>query len=114
MRKRFVDCVVMPFLVCAVLLVASVPAARLGAAVTPAQAIQTRTSEQPLENSFTGKILSQNGVRFILRDETNDVWYHLDDQQEAGKFLGKHVLVTGVLDGFTDTIRVHSIVESKS
>jgi hypothetical protein len=26
--------------------------------------------------TYTGKIVSQNGVRFILRDETNNSWYH--------------------------------------
>jgi hypothetical protein len=64
--------------------------------------------------TYTGKIVSQNGVRFILRDETNDTWYHLDDQQQAGKFLGKTVSVVGVLDGPTNTIRVKSIAEAKS
>jgi Protein of unknown function (DUF5818) len=64
--------------------------------------------------TYTGKIVSQNGVRFILRDETNNTWYHLDDQQQAGKFLGKTVLVVGVLDGPTNTIRVKSIAEAKS
>ena len=61
---------------------------------------------------FTGKILSQNGAQFILRDEANDTWYHLDDQQQAKKFLGKSVSVTGVLDQSTDTIRVRSIFEA--
>ena len=41
--------------------------------------------------SFYGKIVSQNDVRYILRDEDNNVWYHLDDQEKAGKLLGKDV-----------------------
>ena len=65
-------------------------------------------------NTFTGKIVSQNGDRFILRDEANDVWYHLDDQQQAGKYFGKNVAVKGILDGRTDTIRVQNITEDKT
>ena len=68
----------------------------------------------PEVRTFTGKVLSQNGERFILRDEANDTWYHLDDQQQAGKFAGKNVLVTGVLDGRTDTIQVREITEAKA
>ena len=64
-------------------------------------------------STFTGKIVSQNGDRFILRDDANDVWYHLDDQAQAQKYLGKNVVVTGVLDGRSDMIRVRSIAEAK-
>jgi protein TonB len=67
---------------------------------------------QAKTQSFYGKIVSQNDVRYILRDEDNNVWYHLDDQEKAGKLLGKDVLVTGTFDGLTGTIRVQSIVES--
>jgi len=73
-----------------------------------------RSEDQPAVNTFTGKIVSQNGERFILRDDVNEVWYHLDDQQQAAKFLGKNVSVTGVLDGPTDTIRVRTISEAKA
>jgi hypothetical protein len=74
----------------------------------------SQNQSAPEVRTFTGKVLSQNGERFILRDETNDVWYHLDDQQQAEKFAGKNVLVTGVLDGRTDTIQVHEITEAKA
>ena len=70
--------------------------------------------DEPNVNTFTGKIVSQNGVRYILRDETNDVWYHLDDQQQAGKFFGKSVVVTGTLDGRSDMIHIQNISESKT
>jgi NAD-dependent DNA ligase len=70
--------------------------------------------DEPNINTFTGKIVSQNGVRYILRDEANDTWYHLDDQQQAGKFFGKTVVVTGTLDGRSDTIHIRTISESKS
>jgi len=70
------------------------------------------TQEQSKAETFSGKIVSQNGVRFVLRDDDNNVWYHLDDQEKASKLLGKDVLVTGTFDGLTGTIRVQSIVEA--
>jgi TonB family protein len=70
------------------------------------------TQEQAKAQTFSGKIVSQNGVRYVLRDDENNVWYHLDDQDKAGKLVGKDVLITGKFDGLTGTIRVQSIVES--
>jgi protein TonB len=67
----------------------------------------------PKVEIFSGKIVSQNDVRLILRDDDNDVWYHLDDQQKAGQFFGKDVLITGTFDGLSGTIRVQSIVEGR-
>src|SRR5580700_2951240 len=67
----------------------------------------------PTVQTFSGKIVSQNGVRLVLKDDDNNLWYHLDDQQKASQLLGKDVLVTGTLDGLTGTIRVQSIVEGK-
>jgi hypothetical protein len=57
--------------------------------------------------------MSQNGDRFILRDDTSDIWYHLDDQQQASKYLGKAVQVIGTLDGRSDMIHVRNITEEK-
>jgi len=67
---------------------------------------------QPVEQTFKGKIMSQNGVRFVLRDEQTYNWYHLDDQDKASKFLGKTVLIKGTLDGASDTIRIKTISEA--
>ena len=63
--------------------------------------------------TFSGKIVSQNDVRLVLRDDDNAVWYHLDDQEKARQFFGKDVLITGTFDGLSGTIRVQSIVEGK-
>lgn len=71
------------------------------------------TPQQAKAQSFYGKIVSQNGVRYVLRDDENGVWYHLDDQAKAGMLIGKDVLVTGTFDGLSGTIRVQSIVESE-
>jgi protein TonB len=72
------------------------------------------TQKQARAETFSGKIVSQNGVRYVLRNDDNNAWYHLDDQEEAEKLVGKDVLVTGTFDGLTGTIRVQSIVESTS
>src|ERR1700734_3605316 len=86
-----------------------------GALLTPHTA-QSKVSQDSLtqkqSRAFSGKIVSQNGVRYVLRDDDNNAWYHLDDQEKAGKLVGKDVLVTGTFDGLTGTIRVQSIVES--
>jgi Protein of unknown function (DUF5818) len=60
---------------------------------------------------FSGKIVSLNGALFILRDDADQVWYHLDDQSTARKFAGKNVNVKGKLDVATDVIHVQSIEE---
>jgi uncharacterized protein YdeI (BOF family) len=72
------------------------------------------TAETEVVQTFTGKIMSQNGDRFILRDDTSDIWYHLDDQAQASKYLGKTVQVIGTLDGRNDMIHVRNITEEKS
>jgi outer membrane lipoprotein-sorting protein len=87
------------------------PANAAPAHLAPQQAAST--SEAQTQN-FAGKIVSQNGVRFILRDDQENVWYHIDDQQQAAKFLGKVVNITGTLDGQTDMIRVRTITEAKA
>lgn len=87
-----------------------------GFAVTVDQlaAADPPTAETEVVQTFTGKIMSQNGDRFILRDDTSDIWYHLDDQQQASKYLGKTVQVIGTLDGRSDMIHVRNITEEKS
>jgi hypothetical protein len=87
-----------------------VPAAN-AATVPFSSAHAASTSNDEMQN-FAGKIVSQNGVRFILRDEEDNVWYHIDDQQQAAKFLGKSVKITGTLDGQTDMIHVRTITEA--
>ena len=99
---------------CGPFLVGGIQTNTLKASSLPATAAAQQNQNAPEVRTFTGKVLSQNGERFILRDEANDTWYHLDDQQQAGKFAGKNVLVTGVLDGRTDTIQVREITEAKA
>ena len=102
------------FVFCAAFLVGGLKTHALKASALPPIVAQNQAQSAPEVRTFTGKVLSQNGERFILRDEANDVWYHLDDQQQARKFAGKNVLVTGVLDGRTDMIEVREITEVKA
>lgn len=84
----------------------------------PSRALQPDSSHQAVAQgqskwqTFGGKVVSQNQVRFVLKDYENDTWYHIDDQQKAASFLGKSVLITGAFDGLTGTIRVQNIVEA--
>jgi TonB family protein len=104
MRKTAVIPAVLSILLCGVL--------------QPSHARQPNSSQQPVPQAqskfqtFGGRVVSQNAVRLVLKDYDNDIWYHIDDQQKAGSFLGKNVLVTGAFDGLTGTIRVQNIVEA--
>jgi hypothetical protein len=93
----------------AALLSAVAPSNQLRASVAPTAYMRAQPGDEPASSTFTGKIVSQNGDRFILRDDVNEVWYHLDDQAQAQKYFGKNVVVTGVLDGRSDMIRVRNI-----
>ena len=86
-----------------------------GFAIAPAGVAVHAASAQPEDlQTFSGKIMSQNGDRYILREDSSDMWYHLDDQQQASKYLGKTVQITGTLDGRSDMIHIRNIVEDKS
>jgi hypothetical protein len=102
------------FVFCAPFLFGGIQMHTVKASALPPIVAENQAQNAPEVRTFTGKVLSQNGERFILRDEANDVWYHLDDQQQARKFAGKNVLVTGVLDGRTDMIQVREITEVKA
>jgi len=97
----------------AALLIAGGLSNQLRASIAPPVFLHAQPGDEPAIGTFTGKIVSQNGDRFILRDEVNEVWYHLDDQAQAQKYFGKDVVVTGVLDGRSDMIHVRNIAEAK-
>ena len=118
-KSNSLSVVAAPFIWSAVIFIVSASASPLNAtAISPSLLAQNQNQSQNQAESaattFTGKIVSQNGDRFILRDDANEVWYHLDDQQQAAKFLGKTVTVKGVLDGRSDMIHVETIVEAKA
>ncbi len=83
--------------------------------ISHTQALVMRDQSQgpPELKTFTGTI-AKSGEQFILREDSSKTAYHLDDQQSAGKFAGKRVRVTGVLDASNNTIRVQSIEEANA
>ena len=100
-------------LFCAAFLIAGGTSKQLRASIAPSTFAWVYSGDEPDAGTYAGRIVSQNGDRFILRDEANEVWYHLDDQAQAQKYFGKDVIVTGVLDGRSDMIHVRNIVEAK-
>src|SRR5271170_6966033 len=79
----------------------------------PAAAATTNSKTDAVRaENYNGTILLLNGRLYILRDDQNETWYHLDDQQMPAKFLGKKVMVTGTLDPRVDMIFVQNIEPS--
>ena len=113
MRKTSVLRFALLFLSGAGFLIAGGLSNQLRASFAPPVFLHAQPGDETSVTTFTGKIVSQNGDRFILRDEVNEVWYHLDDQAQAQKYFGKDVVVTGVLDGRSDMIHVRNIAEAK-
>lgn len=87
---------------------------RVSAQQTPAQAAHKQAIVKSSVGRHVGTILSKNGALLVLADENNNVWYQLDDQGRASKFLGKKVVVFGSLDESTDVIHVWNIREIKT
>ena len=77
--------------------------------ITPSAAALGANGEESPTQTYTGTVVLMNGQRYILRDDENNIWYHLDDQKRAEQFLGKKVTVTGKLDAATDFIHVENI-----
>jgi uncharacterized protein YdeI (BOF family) len=112
-RKTSVLRFTLLFLCGAAFVIAGGRSNQLRGSAAPSTFVRVSPGDEPAVATFSGKIVSQNGDRFILRDDVNEVWYHLDDQAQAQKYFGKDVVVTGVLDGRSDMIHVRNIVETK-
>jgi Protein of unknown function (DUF5818) len=112
-RKTSVQRSTLLLLLGAAFLIAGGMSNQLRASIAPSTFVRVAPGDEAAPATFAGKIVSQNGDRFILRDDVNEVWYHLDDQAQAQKHFGKDVVVTGVLDGRSDMIHVRNIVEAK-
>jgi hypothetical protein len=75
---------------------------------SPQQPLPSRPRNQAHFKTFAGKIAKSKG-KYVLQDLSSASSYALDDQKTARKYAGKVVLVTGVLDSNTNTIRVQKI-----
>jgi len=70
---------------------------------------QTSTMNQVSDaQTFSGKIAKAGG-KYILKDTVDKTMYVLDDQDQAKKFEGQEVKVSGTLDAQTKTIHLSSI-----
>jgi hypothetical protein len=58
--------------------------------------------------TVAGKISHHNG-KFVFREGHRKEFYQLDDQQNAKRYSGKEVLVTGILDAQANLVHVHRI-----
>jgi len=75
--------------------------------------MQDQSQATPELKTFTGTI-AKSGEQFILKVDSSKTAYQLDHQQSAGKFAGKRVRMTGVLDASNNTVRVQSIEEANA
>jgi hypothetical protein len=80
----------------------------------PAAAADNTSADTTLAVNHSGTIVLLNGSLYILRDDANQTWYYLDDQEMPSKFLGKKVVVTGKLDVGVNMIRVRDIEPSNT
>jgi uncharacterized protein YdeI (BOF family) len=76
-------------------------------------AAQEQSKDQDQVRAFTGTI-AKAGDKFVLRDDTNQTLFDLDDQRSAGKFAGRKVKVTGTLDAVNNTIHIQTIEQASA
>ena len=113
MKHQFAVATILGFAVCIAVPSASPKSKLASVSAVPHFLLQQQSDNKEQPQKFAGVIVSMNGELFVLRDDTNNVWYHLDNQDKAGKFLGKKVLVFGTLDGRADEILIQTIEEEK-
>lgn len=79
----------------------------------PDPAAPATAMSQPQDSqTFTGKI-AKSGGKLVLKDSTTKSTYALDDQEQAKRFEGQSVRVSGTLEPKTNMIRV-AIIEPAS
>ena len=64
--------------------------------------------DQPQSQTFVGKLMKSKGG-LVLQDSATNSSYKLDNADEAKRYAGRMVKVTGTLDPATNTIHVASI-----
>lgn len=58
--------------------------------------------------TLSGRISHAHG-EFVFRDARRGTVYTLDDQQQAKRFSGRNVQITGTVDSKTNVVHVHKI-----
>ena len=99
--------------VCALATLMAGPAIAPGHAAALARNAQGGTQRQSptAEQTFTGTI-TKSGDNFLLNDAEKKASYTLDDVEQAIKYVGKKVIVTGTLDAQNHMIHVEMIQEA--
>jgi uncharacterized protein YdeI (BOF family) len=69
---------------------------------------QDTMQKQDNQQTFVGKIV-KDGDTYVLKDETNNLTYKLDDQEKAKENDGKTVTINGSVDTNTNTIHVSTV-----
>ena len=69
---------------------------------------RTQAQQQAQQQTTTGKIAKSDDGKYVLVD-TSGTTYQLDDQDNAKKFDGKIVKVSGTVDTSNNTIHVTEI-----
>jgi hypothetical protein len=69
---------------------------------------RTQVQQEAQQQTTTGKIAKSDDGKFVLID-TSGTTYDLDDQDNAKKFEGKIVKVSGTVDTTNNTIHVTEI-----
>jgi hypothetical protein len=72
---------------------------------------QVRSSDQNQVRAFTGTI-AKTGDRYVLREDSTQVLFDLDDPKSVGKFSGRKVKVTGIPDAVNHMIHAQPIEEA--
>jgi len=90
----------------------AIPISALAQRDTPQQP-QSPSTQSPSQDAqqtqtFTGKLVKSKGA-VVLRDESSNTTYRLDNGEQAKQYLGKSVKVTGTLDPATNTLHVSNI-----
>lgn len=69
---------------------------------------RTQVQQEAQQRTTTGKIAKSDDGKYVLVD-TSGTTYQLDDQDNAKKFEGKIVKVSGTVDSSSNTIHVTEI-----
>jgi uncharacterized protein YdeI (BOF family) len=86
----------------------SLPVLALSQETPTADQSQDTMQKQDNQQTFVGRI-AKDGDIYVLKDETSNVTYKLDDQDKAKENEGKTVTINGSLDSSTNTIRMSTL-----
>jgi len=75
----------------------------------PQQQQTDATNQQQSARTFEGKI-AKMGDQLVLREDSTQTAYKLDDQEKAEQFVGRDVRVMATVDASSNTLHVVDIL----